>query len=126
MCFFLMIPRPPRSTRTDTLSPYTTLVRSPRHRSCFVEGVPAAADVVAILLAADDLQQFGGAVRRPGDFPASIMRRVGLTVGTKEGRLEFCVDLHRGHVKVGPYVREQRARSRRGRDRKSTRLNYSH
>src|SRR3546814_9692672 len=27
--FFLMIRRPPRSTRTDTLFPYTTLVRSP-------------------------------------------------------------------------------------------------
>src|SRR3546814_11668179 len=28
MCFFLMIRRPPRSTRTDTLCPYTTLFRS--------------------------------------------------------------------------------------------------
>src|SRR3546814_11462288 len=28
--FFLMILRPPRSTRTDTLFPYTTLFRSPR------------------------------------------------------------------------------------------------
>src|SRR3546814_1873094 len=27
--FFLMIRRPPRSTRTDTLCPYTTLFRSP-------------------------------------------------------------------------------------------------
>src|SRR3546814_8226914 len=27
-----MIPRPPRSTRTDTLFPYTTLFRSLRHR----------------------------------------------------------------------------------------------
>src|SRR3546814_19534429 len=27
-CFFLMRRRPPRSTRTDTLSPYTTLFRS--------------------------------------------------------------------------------------------------
>src|SRR3546814_5570935 len=27
-CFFLMILRPPRSTRTDTLFPYTTLFRS--------------------------------------------------------------------------------------------------
>src|SRR3546814_12610853 len=27
--FFLMIRRPPRSTRTDTLFPYTTLFRSP-------------------------------------------------------------------------------------------------
>src|SRR3546814_11363153 len=26
--FFLMIRRPPRSTRTDTLFPYTTLIRS--------------------------------------------------------------------------------------------------
>src|SRR3546814_8000158 len=28
-----MIRRPPRSTRTDTLVPYTTLFRSPRHRA---------------------------------------------------------------------------------------------
>src|SRR3546814_12202755 len=30
--FFLMIRRPPRSTRTDTLFPYTTLFRSSRLR----------------------------------------------------------------------------------------------
>src|SRR3546814_14494415 len=30
--FFLMIRRPPRSTRTDTLFPYTTLFRSDRRR----------------------------------------------------------------------------------------------
>src|SRR3546814_14185252 len=36
MClfFFLMIRRPPRSTRTYTLFPYTTLFRSSRHRNC--------------------------------------------------------------------------------------------
>src|SRR3546814_10787624 len=28
LCFFLMLRRPPRSTRTDTLFPYTTLFRS--------------------------------------------------------------------------------------------------
>src|SRR3546814_15279197 len=28
LCFFLRIRRPPRSTRTDTLFPYTTLFRS--------------------------------------------------------------------------------------------------
>src|SRR3546814_16385162 len=33
VCFFLMIRRPPRSTRTDTLFPYTTLFRS-RERPC--------------------------------------------------------------------------------------------
>src|SRR3546814_2969704 len=32
MFFFLMIRRPPRSTRTDTLFPYTTLFRSERAR----------------------------------------------------------------------------------------------
>src|SRR3546814_14445662 len=31
--FFLMIRRPPRSTRTDTLFPYTTLFRSIRRRA---------------------------------------------------------------------------------------------
>src|SRR3546814_20879660 len=35
--FFLMIRRPPRSTRTDTLFPYTTLFRSKRH--CLPGGV---------------------------------------------------------------------------------------
>src|SRR3546814_4628716 len=30
MCFFLRLRRPPRSTRTDTLFPYTTLFRSRR------------------------------------------------------------------------------------------------
>src|SRR3546814_12892063 len=34
MLFFLMIRRPPRSTRTDTLFPYTTLFRS-RGARCF-------------------------------------------------------------------------------------------
>src|SRR3546814_12531565 len=34
LMFFLMIRRPPRSTRTDTLCPYTTLFRSNRHRDC--------------------------------------------------------------------------------------------
>src|SRR3546814_8156265 len=34
--FFLMIRRPPRSTRTDTLFPYTTLFRSQAGRSCLL------------------------------------------------------------------------------------------
>src|SRR3546814_18233674 len=36
--FFLMIRRPPRSTRTDTLLPYTTLFRSLRELQGFGEG----------------------------------------------------------------------------------------
>src|SRR3546814_4858636 len=37
--FFLMIRRPPRSTRTDTLFPYTTLFRSEADRFEWVEFV---------------------------------------------------------------------------------------
>src|SRR3546814_1073152 len=37
--FFLMIRRPPRSTRTDTLFPYTTLFRSDRHRCHGLQGL---------------------------------------------------------------------------------------
>src|SRR3546814_7427854 len=36
--FFLLIPRPPRSTRTDTLFPYTTLFRS-REPDMIVQGL---------------------------------------------------------------------------------------
>src|SRR3546814_2879510 len=40
--FFLMIRRPPRSTRTDTLFPYTALFRSFRLRECPVVASAAA------------------------------------------------------------------------------------
>src|SRR3546814_10839234 len=40
--FFLMIRRPPRSTRTDTLFPYTTLFRSAAECDCRRHGPPAA------------------------------------------------------------------------------------
>src|SRR3546814_11084149 len=50
--FFLMIRRPPRSTRTDTLFPYTTLFRS-RHaagdRPRFLAGAPEAVEAVGAL-----------------------------------------------------------------------------
>src|SRR3546814_19221377 len=39
MCFFLMIPRPPRFTRTDTRFPYTTLFRS--DTKCGIEAAAA-------------------------------------------------------------------------------------
>src|SRR3546814_6763372 len=42
--FFLMIRRPPRSTRTDTLFPYTTLFRS--------ESTPAVATAAAAIVPA--------------------------------------------------------------------------
>src|SRR3546814_1593481 len=54
--FFLMIRRPPRSTRTDTLFPYTTLFRSAPHFStksaCILQ---ALAYIPPIFEAAEDL-----------------------------------------------------------------------
>src|SRR3546814_18300789 len=38
--FFLTIRRPPRSTRTDTLFPYTTLFRSPTRADLSVDSRP--------------------------------------------------------------------------------------
>src|SRR3546814_6322051 len=51
--FFLMIRRPPRSTRTDTLFPYTTLFRSVgQHRArgvvCRQRGVLVGVDVAVV------------------------------------------------------------------------------
>src|SRR3546814_17970932 len=46
--FFLMIRRPPRSTRTDTLFPYTTLFRSLRAGGCDGERPSAKHDIFSI------------------------------------------------------------------------------
>src|SRR3546814_1522193 len=49
--FFLMIRRPPRSTRTDTLFPYTTLFRSQTHTAVLPHAIaynaPATPDAMA-------------------------------------------------------------------------------
>src|SRR3546814_20559737 len=58
--FFLMIRRPPRSTRTDTLFPYTTLFRSPD------DAVPA----VRVRLRGAPAQMKNPGQRRPGSCPA--------------------------------------------------------
>src|SRR3546814_2176924 len=59
-----MIRRPPRSTRTDTLFPYTTLFRSRPHHPAFDAGTPCLAhrpsgarpSLRSAALAADRLQ----------------------------------------------------------------------
>src|SRR3546814_19527042 len=57
--FFLMIRRPPRSTRTDTLFPYTTLFRSKRARPvnadarCIAAQVPTARPAIPAIAASD-------------------------------------------------------------------------
>src|SRR3546814_16973960 len=62
--FFLMIRRPPRSTRTDTLFPYTTLFRSDQR---FLEHQRAVAGEGDIVIGAAGAVHFGapaGAVER--------------------------------------------------------------
>src|SRR3546814_5978700 len=44
-----MIRRPPRSTRTDTLFPYTTLFRSAEHRRFAAIGIPIVDDPARIV-----------------------------------------------------------------------------
>src|SRR3546814_11605679 len=48
--FFLMIRRPPRSTRTDTLFPYTTLFRSPLSNNDFALAVIDFLNVVSVAI----------------------------------------------------------------------------
>src|SRR3546814_16920796 len=82
MFFFLMIRRPPRSTRTDTLFPYTTLFRS--ERSLFagplqiISTTEAQAGPVAVDLTAFD-ELMGGmseltATARAATRPAAELR----------------------------------------------------
>src|SRR3546814_12905870 len=52
--FFLMIRRPPRSTRTDTLFPYTTLFRSTT--------VTDVQDTTGLTLSATDTVAEGGSI----------------------------------------------------------------
>src|SRR3546814_7123497 len=67
MCFFfLMIRRPPRSTRTDTLFPYTTLFRSRRQgSSCDFHGCAKPCQAGPTHFA-----EAGGADCRSGPRPA--------------------------------------------------------
>src|SRR3546814_9907885 len=57
-----MIRRPPRSTRTDTLFPYTTLFRSPGYRSpCSAPRV--AGSSIATSLNCAEMMHLGGAAK---------------------------------------------------------------
>src|SRR3546814_804402 len=69
-----MIRRPPRSTRTDTLFPYTTLFRSGPREAIVVEtdGHPYALLVETV----EDVIEFSGKVRPVRTSLASGWRRV--------------------------------------------------
>src|SRR3546814_4629629 len=59
-----MIRRPPRSTRTDTLFPYTTLFRSNRAANCSHAATPSnVTRGCCILIIAAETANWGGYVR---------------------------------------------------------------
>src|SRR3546814_14967962 len=97
MFFFLMLRRPPRSTRTDTLFPYTTLFRSLVRDDIGLRGVAGGAESLGEFAKEGGVEidaLVGRAIERPH-------RRL----GGAASRL----------IPVGEEV-----------DRKSTRLNSSH
>src|SRR3546814_2071100 len=99
-CFLLMIRRPPRSTRTDTLVPYTSLFRSE---------VELAEQLVVCRHLALALKD------------ADRHRRL-IVVG---GRIDLALLGRDGGVAVD-HAREHAAQRLDAEDRKSTRLNSSH
>src|SRR3546814_4756279 len=122
--FFLMIRRPPRSTRTDTLFPYTTLFRSVPFGQAEHLGHPEARGQQSPM---GDLREFRRArraarVKQSRDV-GSFGRRVPgkrVAVGLAQQPLE-----RKGIRRIFRAADEQDG-FEIGRDRKSTRLNSSH
>src|SRR3546814_14579502 len=107
--FFLMIRRPPRSTRTDTLFPYTTLFRS----------------VASIRMGVEDFRQ------QDHDRDISAVRNfyAGVLLLVKEALIRAAPEADPQHVigaKLKPVPDGQGGIEMAQVDRKSTRLNSSH
>src|SRR3546814_13256239 len=103
--FFLMIRRPPRSTRTDTLFPYTTLFRSDDHvrRLKMLENDVAEAKGESVILETVALDK--------GQEEKVIARFKADRDDAYEEFIDKCDDFEREVAKE---------------DRRSTRLNSSH
>src|SRR3546814_10074531 len=132
-----MIRRPPRSTRTDTLFPYTTLFRS-SHGNDMEERRYAEAGFDPGNARIAQLKRFVGEILT---FPRHLSQHVGGFVLT-EHRLDETVPIHTGALKDRTFTEwDQDDIDALGlikvavlalgmltciRDRKSTRLNSSH
>src|SRR3546814_12851589 len=97
--FFLMIRRPPRSTRTDTLSPYTTLFRS------FAMDCLSPHQKDAVIMCAD------ARLRRLRIAPDMGPDRISPVIQRREAMNETQTEVHggsccRGHEpkKAGPII----------------------
>src|SRR3546814_5537430 len=72
--FFLMIRRPPRSTRTDTLFPYTTLFRSHFVISGYTEHLPLSDFIMVISEPGDDRTETMKLEGRGGEYSPPQVR----------------------------------------------------
>src|SRR3546814_2796519 len=123
--FFVMLRRPPKSTRTDTLFPYTTLFRSPTltlSRPIVAIGAPVGAyydEVARRLRTRAIVPPHADVCNAVGAVAGGIMQTViALITSPADGR--FRVHLPSG---VADFIELETAASQ---DRKSTRLNSSH
>src|SRR3546814_15381473 len=97
--FFLMLRRPPRSTRTDTLFPYTTLFRSARRRRGHHDRAAAAPGD----LRHDVLHAQPHAADVDGDDPVEVLLRLvldprdlALDAGVEQGDVDAPEPVDRG------------------------------
>src|SRR3546814_9821812 len=106
-----MIRRPPRSTRTDTLFPYTTLFRS-----VILQDLPHAHGSlpVGFLVAFGDRE----------DEPLNV--RIGRGCAFLDDRIEAAIDHPRAVKRHRVFLRIEALVALHDLDRKSTRLNSSH
>src|SRR3546814_2377568 len=85
-----MIRRPPRSTRTDTLFPYTTLFRSCIHRDV----VEVDAEAVALGVAVGEQPALQHLVGREADAGDDVGRREGCLLDFGKIVVRVAVELH--------------------------------
>src|SRR3546814_9266397 len=122
-----MIRRPPRSTRTDTLSPYTTLFRSLRARRQLEAGVACQCDhvilvdVAAVLHLFERTAQLGAMLddaERAAGFQRLVERIEGLMLETAADQV---VEIKKRQHDIGHAGRCDLVT-----DRTRTRMNSSH
>src|SRR3546814_7210538 len=121
---FVKVPRPTRSTRTDTRFPYTSLFRSRRGRIASLEAIARGAVM-------DDRDDFARAVAGVAvDRGARVRRAARVRIAFEPAEPHFEQRDHRGHTapveRVESGIGDIIAAIGEPADRKSTRLNSSH